>query len=938
MGAGTPRHASDETATALLEVVRRLTAELRVRRSAPVDLDVALDRDLGLDSLSRVELLARIERAFGVSLPERLLASAETPRDLLRAVLGARAAPRPAAAPGSRAAAPQPAPGSPRSARTLTEVLDWHVRAHPLRVHVYLYGEGDTPQPISYGALRDGARALAAGLQHHGLRPGQTVAIMLPTGRDYLYSFFGILIAGAIPVPIYPPARPSQLEDHLRRHGRILANAGCVALITVAQAKPVARLLKAQVETLQRVLTAEELTGTGAVLHAATVRAQDVAFLQYTSGSTGEPKGVILSHTNLLANIRTMGEAIHAGASDVFVSWLPLYHDMGLIGAWLGSLYHACTVVLMSPLAFLSHPRRWLWTIHAHRGTLSAAPNFGYEFCLSKIAEAELEGLDLSSWRVAFNGAEPVSPRTLRRFIGRFARYGFRREAMAPVYGLAEAGLGLAFPPLGRGPLIDRIQRGPFASRGEARPAQGSGPDTLEFAACGQTLPGYQIRIVEARGHELPERCEGRLQFQGPSATSGYFRNPDATRGLFDGDWLDTGDLAYLAGGEVYLTGRSKDLIIRAGRNLYPYELEEAVGGLAGIRKGCVAVFASPDPGSGTERLVVVAETRETDPGAREALAQRIRALATELLGLAPDEVVLAPPHTVLKTSSGKIRRGAVRELYRSGHIARGARTLWWQLTRVALGTLGPRWRRARRRLLDGSYAAWAQAVFWALAPVVWLAVAVAPAGRRWAVMRGGARALFRLTRVPLQVTGLEHLPAGQACVLVANHASYLDGVVLVATLPGEFGFVAKAELARRLIPGLFLRRIGAVFVERFDPRQGVADTERSARLLRAGRALCFFPEGTFGRLPGLAPFHMGAFVAAARTGVPVVPVVIRGTRSVLRADSWSAHRAPVGVRITAPILPRGGDWGDAVGLRDAARAAILERLGEPDLAGVKAS
>jgi len=812
-------------------------------------------------------------------------------------------------------------------------VLDWHVLTHPQRTHIYLYGDGDTPQEISYTALRDGARTVAAGLQHHGLRPGQTVAIMLPTGRDYLYSFFGILLGGGIPVPIYPPARPSQLEEHLRRHGGILANARTVALITAAQAKPVARLLKAQVDALQRVLTPGELARSGETFSAPEIRAQDIAFLQYTSGSTGEPKGVILTHANLLANIRAMGEAIQAGATDVFVSWLPLYHDMGLIGAWLGSLYHACPVVLMSPLAFLSHPRRWLWAIHDHRGTLSAAPNFGYEFCLSKIADADLQGLDLGSWRIAFNGAETVSPRTLRHFTQRFARFGFRPEAMAPVYGLAEAAVGLAFPPPGRGPLIDHIQRAPFVSRGQVLPAREPVSETLEFAACGQPLTGYQIRIVDPAGHELPERREGRLQFQGPSTTSGYFRNPDATRRLFDGDWLDSGDLAYVAGADVYLTGRSKDIIIRGGRNIYPYELEEAVGELPGIRKGCVAVFGSPDPDSGTERLILVAETRETDPGAREALAQRVRAITTDLLALAPDDVVLAPPHTVLKTSSGKIRRGAVRELYQRGRLAQGSRALWWQFARVALASLGPSWRRLRRGLADTGYAAWAQLVFWSLAPPVWLAIAVLPARRwRWAVMRSGARALFRMTRVPLHVTGIENLPGDQACVLVANHASYLDGVALVAALPRELGFVAKAELGRRLVPRLFLRRIGAEFVERFDRRQGVADARRTAQVLHGGRSLCFFPEGTFERMPGLAPFHMGAFVVAAHSGAPVVPIVIRGTRSVLRSHSWFPHRAPVSIRIGAPIPPQSGDWAAAVGLRDAARAAILGRLGEPDL------
>jgi acyl-CoA synthetase (AMP-forming)/AMP-acid ligase II len=322
-----------------------------------------------------------------------------------------------------------------------------------------------------------------------------------------------------------------------------------------------------------------------------------------------------------------MGQAVQITSTDVFVSWLPLYHDMGLIGAWLGSLYYACPLVLMSPLAFLARPVRWLWAIHKHRGTLSAGPNFAYDLCTRRIDERDLEGLDLSSWRVAFNGAEPISAVTLARFNERFVPYGFRPEAMAPVYGLAEAALGVAFPPLGRAPHIDRIQREPFMRSGQALPATAHDATACQFVACGQPLPGYQIRVVDATGHEVGERQEGRLEFQGPSTTSGYFHNPEATGRLFHNAWLDSGDLAYMVGSTVYLTGRAKDLIIRAGRNIYPHELEEAIGDIADVRRGCVVVFGSPDPVTGTERLVVLAETRQTDPGVLVRLRGQIETM-----------------------------------------------------------------------------------------------------------------------------------------------------------------------------------------------------------------------------------------------------------------------------------------------------------------------
>ena len=646
--------------------MREVCAELHpgLGSSRPVTLDSALDRDLGFDSLGRVELLRRIERRYGARLAETMFAAAETPRDLLQALRqGDTALPAVQQVPLRPQAVEEPgAQEIPTLAKTLVEVLDWHVQAHPERLHVQFHEDDGEGEALSYRRLLEGAEALAGGLQHRGLQSGQAVTIMLPTGRDYLYAFFGTLLAGGVPVPLYPPTRPAQLEDHLRRQAGILANCRSPLLITLAEARPLARLVKAQVETLRLIVTADELATAGESYLRPTLEADDTAFLQYTSGSTGNPKGVILSHANLLANIRADGEAIRAAPADVFVSWLPLYHDMGLIGAWLGSLYFGVRLVLMSPLAFLSRPQRWLWAMHRHGGTLSASPNFGYELCLNKIDDVDIEGLDLRGWRIAFNGAEAVVPATVEGFCRRFGAYGFHRESLFPVYGLAESAVGLAFPPLGRGPRIDRVQREPLSRLGQALPADESDPSALAFVACGQPLPGHRIRVVDASGRELPERHQGQLQFRGPSTTSGYYRNPEASRALFDGDWLNSGDLAYLSGGEVHITGRIKEVILRAGRNIYPHELETAVGVLPGIRAGRVAALGNPDPRTGTESLVIVAETRERETQTRERLRREIDRITADLLGAPAETVVLAPPGSILKTSSGKLRRQAMSD------------------------------------------------------------------------------------------------------------------------------------------------------------------------------------------------------------------------------------------------------------------------------------
>lgn len=923
------------TSDVLLETVRRFAAESRARSGGeiPVTLDSSLEKDLGLDSLGRVELLMRVERAFGVSLPEHLLASAETPRDLLRAVLAASPATAAATA-MPRGTAPERVESEPAAALTLTEALDWHVSAHPQRTHIILLDEAGGETPITYAELRNSAAEIAAGLLERGLQPGQSVALMLPTGRDYFRSFFGVLLAGGVPVPIYPPARASQIEDHLRRHAGILSNALAAMLITVPEAKAVARLLQAQVETLRAVVTADELAVSGQQAPDYALQPGQIALLQYTSGSTANPKGVALTHANLLANIRAMGQAAQVGSTDVFVSWLPLYHDMGLIGAWLGSMYFAMTLVVMSPLTFLARPERWLWAIHKYRGTFSASPNFGYELCMRKIPDAALEGLDLSGWRWAFNGAEPVSPETLANFAQRFERYGLRRESLAPVYGLAECSVGLAFPPPLRGPLVDRIKRDSFTRSGRAEPAADEETDALRFVACGRPLPGHQIRIVDATGREVGERVEGRLEFKGPSTTSGYFRNPEQNRLLFHEDWLDSGDYAYFAEGDVYLTGRAKDIVIRAGRNIYPHELEEAVGNLDGVRRGCVAVFGSSDPVTGTERLIVMAETRETGAQKREELRGRINALTLDMLGMPADDIVLAPMHGVLKTSSGKIRRAACRELYEKGTAPE--RAVWWQVVRLVWAGLMPELRRGIRVAADLLYAAYVWSLFWVMAPLTWLAAALLPRpALSWAASGIMARRYARLTGTPLAVDGLENLPA-TPCVIAANHASYLDGIVMVAALPNEgrqYGFVAKKELLNKFLPRVFLRHIGTDFVERFDPQQGAADVQQVAASLRAGHSPVFFPEGTFDRKPGLLPFRMGAFVVATEAGVPVVPVVIRGTRSMLRSGHWFPRRGAISVTLCEPIHPDGNDWAAAIRLRDKTRSEILRLRGEPDLA-----
>ena len=875
----------------------------------------------------------RIERAFRVRLPTQTISEAETIHDLAQAV--DRAAP---ALERVGLEAPIPAlPSVPAAtrARTLIEVLEWHVTRHPDRTHLtVLEDEATISGALTYGQLASKAIAVGRGLIMRDIVPGDRVALMLPTGIDFFVAFFGILHAGAVPVPIYPPMRLSQLEDHLRRQSGILRNAGARLLITLPESRRLAGLLRAQTEFLEGFESVADLETSATPTPLPQVTDPDAAALiQYTSGSTGDPKGVLLSHANLLANIRAMGEVMEASSADVFVSWLPLYHDMGLIGAWLGCMYFGASLYAMSPLSFLVRPESWLWAMHRFRATFSASPNFGFALCLDKIPDASLEGLDLSSLRMIANGAEPVSAQTLRRFIDRFGRYGFPARAMAPVYGLAESSVGLAFPPLGRLPIVDQVDREQLSAHGLAKPANPGDPKLLEIVACGQPLPGHEIRVADEAGHELGERQEGRLEFRGPSTTSGYFHNDAKTRELVRGGWLDSGDRAYMAGGDVYITGRIKDIIIRAGRHLYPQEIEEAVSGIPGIRKGGVAVFGVADQAAGTERVVVIAETRETDPARRAALQSRAHEVVTDMAGTPPDEIVLAPPGSVPKTSSGKIRRSAAKELYENGHVGPVQRVVWRQLVGLALSGIGPQFRRAVRLLRDVLYAGWWWVVLSAAFVLGSLAVLILPRVEwRWSAFRRIGKGTLAAMGIPLSTKGIDRIP-NDGAMLVFNHSSYMDALVLATVLPGEPAIVAKRELSDQRIAGPLLRRLGIPFVERYDVSGSLADAKGLVDLARRGRLLVFFPEGTFTRRAGLSGFYMGAFKVAAEANLPIFPGVIRGTRSMLRGDQWFPRRASVRVEIGEPVWPSGTDFASLLRLRDDVRKSVLSGCGEPDLA-----
>jgi fatty-acyl-CoA synthase len=417
-----------DVAATLLEILRDLIATVGDGRGlGNLGLDANLERELGLGSLERVELLGRVEARFNVKLPEEAISVVETPRQLLALVERALGTPAHSDMPSETGPSGQPrglptdAPHPPPArAGTLVEVLEYHARHHADRVHILLLREDGREDPITYGELRREAGAVAAALRGLGLKPGGTVAIMLPTGRGYFASFLGAMLAGGVPVPLYPPFRLDRIAEYIAREAKILENAGTEILLTFDRAARVADMIRDQVAVLRHVASADAILAEPAPPSwiAAEVTPDDTALLQYTSGSTGDPKGVELTQANVLANIRAAAAGCELTADDVMVSWLPLYHDMGLIGGWLMSFYFGNPTVLMSPVSFLSRPERWLQALSTYRGTLSVAPNFAFDLCVRRITTEQLAGLDLSPrTRPAqrLRADPPHHPRSLRR-------------------------------------------------------------------------------------------------------------------------------------------------------------------------------------------------------------------------------------------------------------------------------------------------------------------------------------------------------------------------------------------------------------------------------------------------------------------------------------------------------------------------------------------
>lgn len=514
---------------------------------------------------------------------------------------------------------------------------------------------------VQYVTLRRNAVAAAKRLLRLKLKKGDRVALIADTDPSFVESFFACLYAGLIAVPLLVPSSLGSHRSYVEKLRGLLANCAPAAVLGLEDWLPYIR--EAMGSTSKMFIgTVQQLSALPAVQVLPPVFPEDVAYLQYTSGSTHFPRGVIITQRAVMANLRgIVVDGIGIRAGDRCASWLPFYHDMGLVGFVLAPVAAQLSVDYLRTQDFATRPGQWLKLICQNRATVSVAPPFGYDLCTRRVRDAEKTALDLSNWRVAGIGAEPIRASILSRFADRFLDSGFDPAAFMPCYGLAESTLAVSFARRGAGVLVDHVTRQVLEHQSRAVVCSADDPGSCAFTNCGAPLPGHRVEIRNAAGLVVAEREVGRIFVQGPSLMSGYFKDPENTQAALDADWLDTGDLGYLSRGEIHITGRRKDLLIVRGRNIWPQDIEFLVESEPELRPGDAIVFVVPSDDE--PQVVVQVQCRMREPERRERLVHTLVAKITSEFGLAAN-VHLVPPHSLPRTSSGKPSRAEALERF----------------------------------------------------------------------------------------------------------------------------------------------------------------------------------------------------------------------------------------------------------------------------------
>ncbi|WP_216906863.1 fatty acyl-AMP ligase [Nocardia noduli] len=508
----------------------------------------------------------------------------------------------------------------------------------------------------------------AAALASAGVRPGDRVMLCLPTSPEFVTAFFGALVLGAVPTAVATPGGFGSSDlfyDKFRRLAAYLEPRAVIASAGVLEAAGLGADLTA-IDSAS--LHGSAVSPTAPALAPRMPEPDEIAFIQSTSGSTGTPKGVQITHANLAANCEQIAVAASMDIGDTWVGWLPLHHDMGLIGGFLTPVFTANDAVVMPPSRFLRKPGDWLRAVGRYRGTFTAAPNFAYGYAAARVTDEEMAGVDLSSWRFLFCGAEPIHAPTVQRFIDRFKAWGLPEDALVPCYGMAEASLAVTVSRPHAPVAFDSISRRALTADGLVVDVDVDDPDAMQIVDCGEPVLGTEVRIVDADNLPVIEDVVGRIQFRGPSTTVGYFRLPEATASSRAQDWWDTGDIGYLRAGRLRITGRQKDLIIIRGANYLPTDFEIAAEEVPGVRPGGAAAVGYADAEGLSEDLYLIVESA-VDPAAYDELRRAVRVAVSKRTGILAADVVVVPPRGIPKTTSGKVQRAQARALF----VERGA-------------------------------------------------------------------------------------------------------------------------------------------------------------------------------------------------------------------------------------------------------------------------
>jgi fatty-acyl-CoA synthase len=551
---------------------------------------------------------------------------------------------------------------------TFSDLLKQHYEKTPDKVTVTLLHTGQPDRPVTYRELIHGAAGYVKSYQKYGVQSGDVVVLILQHGIDLLYAYFGAVLQGAIP-SIMPFLTEKLLPERYRTDlAALVAVTQPTAIVTYPDFEPEVRATqKPGEDSVKVVIVSNQAEGPGVpdFVSFGGLRRQpdDIALLQHSSGTTGLQKGVALSHQAVINQLKSYSDAIHLNATDVFVSWLPLYHDMGLIACWLMPILLGSPLVLLSPFDWVRAPYRLLQAVARYKGTLSWMPNFAYNFCAQKIRDRDLEGVDLSSWRAISNCSEPMRWESHQAFHERFRTLGLRYEALTTCYAMAENVFAVTQGGIDAEVVFEDIDRDSLQTDKVARPAV-DGKPILRMLGSGKAIANVSVRVRDRKGHDLPDRHVGEVTLKSDCMLTGYYHRPDATEKAFVKGWYLTGDYGYLVEGELYITGRKKDLIIVGGKNVYPQDLELLAYEVPGVHTGRASAFGIFNDATGTEDVVMVAEVDTDDPAERQKIADAIRLTVTRGSAVALRCVHIAGLHWMVKTSSGKTARSANREKF----------------------------------------------------------------------------------------------------------------------------------------------------------------------------------------------------------------------------------------------------------------------------------